>query len=337
MFPIPTIEQAVIAAARRGEQDRGAKVRQPPLLHGWGSITNADDAADGKYVLTMQQWDQTENGGDGGLVSAPYGPQEQDAYELNLGTTHAVNDIVYFREVRDKDGTLKRIFEVAPNGVFWYKATQNWSEATGGAAWDNWRVYANPEDQPGGVVDAGTTDTVYIPQSDFLHPAIVENQEFACVKRAGNIFAVSAGIYDARIHTIRLWAEHDTGVPDNIPPGWQLCDGENDPQGNPVPNLKGKFVVGVDSGDADWNLVAETGGNKTHTHDAHPVFSHQHTENDTSGGVQVAADGGPLVAYLCATDEEVDSRDLSHTSPNHCPPFYALAYIIRVDNSVAWV
>jgi len=47
-----------------------------------------------------------------------------------------------------------------------------------------------------------------------------------------------------------------------------------------VPNLSGRVPVGLDSGDASFDALGETGGAKTHTLDASEIPSHTHTVND---------------------------------------------------------
>jgi microcystin-dependent protein len=46
-----------------------------------------------------------------------------------------------------------------------------------------------------------------------------------------------------------------------------------------VPNLKGKVPVGIDSGDASFDALGETGGAKTHTLTSSEMPSHTHTQN----------------------------------------------------------
>jgi len=59
------------------------------------------------------------------------------------------------------------------------------------------------------------------------------------------------------------------GLPGSTVEGWALCNGSNG-----TPNLKGKFVVGYDSTDTDYNAIdgTKTGGSKTkdlrHRHEA---------------------------------------------------------------------
>lgn len=120
---------------------------------------------------------------------------------------------------------------------------------------------------------------------------------------------------------------------DNAPSGWVLCDGQelliidypylNDVCGikfnTPaptagyfrVPNLKGRVIVGLDSSDADFNTVGETGGAKTVTLTAAqsglPSHSHGITDVSHSHGIT-----DPTHRHIStATGYEIGSSDWS--------------------------
>jgi microcystin-dependent protein len=84
------------------------------------------------------------------------------------------------------------------------------------------------------------------------------------------------------------------------PTGWLLCDGTavsrvtyadlftvvgttygvgNGTTTFNVPNLKGRVPVGLDSGQTEFDALAETGGAKTHTLTSAEMPSHTHTQN----------------------------------------------------------
>lgn len=98
---------------------------------------------------------------------------------------------------------------------------------------------------------------------------------------------------------IVMWS----GTIASIPSGWVICDGNNG-----TPNLLAKFVKGVAT--AATNPGA-TGGSTTHTHAAHAGF-----EDSPVGGA-----GG---RYEFNSDAA-----RSHDSPNHEPPYYAIAFIMK--------
>lgn len=77
------------------------------------------------------------------------------------------------------------------------------------------------------------------------------------------------------IDRIEMWA----GLPATIPFGWRLCDGTNG-----TPNLKGRFIVGYDPADADYNNftsdATRSGGIKRLTLTLPNVPSHRHEYKD---------------------------------------------------------
>lgn len=104
---------------------------------------------------------------------------------------------------------------------------------------------------------------------------------------------------------IVLWS----GSIATIPSGWALCDGTNG-----TPNLKNKFIVCA----GDTYAVAATGGALTHTHAAtQPAHSH-----GFSGGGPIQSGSGLVLSATTPT--------ITVPSVNHLPPYYALAYIMKL-------
>jgi hypothetical protein len=119
-----------------------------------------------------------------------------------------------------------------------------------------------------------------------------------------------------------------------VPSGWYLCDGANG-----TPDLRDKFIVGAkqdDSGVAKTNVsesLTQSGGASTHTHAAHAYTP--------TGTVDVAGPNAPYIgrgtgASLVPTTVHThdatftgDAASLTHDSPSHLPPYYALAYIMK--------
>ena len=107
---------------------------------------------------------------------------------------------------------------------------------------------------------------------------------------------------------IVMWS----GTIANIPSGWVLCDGANS-----TPDLSSKFIKGV-SGSSE--NPGSTGGGTTHTHTTHAIHSLHSTTAETSG-----AFGYPKGFAGTGTPNTHDA----HNSPNHEPPYYELAYIMK--------
>lgn len=106
---------------------------------------------------------------------------------------------------------------------------------------------------------------------------------------------------------IILWS----GLIADIPGGWQLCDGTNG-----TPNLKNSFIVGA----GDTYVVAATGGSTFHDH----VIDDEEHLHDISAGAAIAAGSD----FGSNTDSSL--ADLSLQNANHLPPYYALAYIMKL-------
>lgn len=66
---------------------------------------------------------------------------------------------------------------------------------------------------------------------------------------------------------IMMWS----GQIDDIPYGWNLCDGENG-----TPDLRGRFIVGYTPDNADYSTIGKTGGESSHqlTIDEMPKHNH---------------------------------------------------------------
>ena len=92
-----------------------------------------------------------------------------------------------------------------------------------------------------------------------------------------------------------------------------------------LPNLKGKIPVGRDSGDTDFDAIAETGGEKAHTLTVGEMPAHSHdfpgdASNAQSGGVGTYRDIGATTAV---------SSTGGGGAHNNVQPYIVLNYIIR--------
>lgn len=133
---------------------------------------------------------------------------------------------------------------------------------------------------------------------------------------------------------IAIWS----GAVVSIPGGWQLCDGTND-----TPDLRNRFIVGAGS----TYSPGDTGGNNSVTPtitvnattlSVSQIPSHDHTYNQ-AGGSQGTAVGSGAVATNSSTTTGARGGGQSHThtatssAVNTLPPYYALAYIMRLPSS----
>lgn len=131
-----------------------------------------------------------------------------------------------------------------------------------------------------------------------------------------------------------------------VPNGWALCNGQivDDLQ---TPDLSGKFVVGWQSGNKDYNLIGNTGGQEkvtlatqeipSHVHnfaDAYFIEAHsdlvgangtQWIGNNLSGSNKTDRDN----SYVCLWDHDTRATGGGQPHENR-PPYYVLAYIIKL-------
>lgn len=134
---------------------------------------------------------------------------------------------------------------------------------------------------------------------------------------------------------IIMWS----GSWNEIPTGYKLCNGSGTVNGVTIPDLRGKFIVGGDSSDSDFDVSGKTGGSKTHTLTVEEIPSHKHTitgeimqKDGTSTKKVVALDrNGDGDSSL--GDKTYDNK-IGFTGGGqpfkHLPPYYVLAFLIKV-------
>jgi hypothetical protein len=122
---------------------------------------------------------------------------------------------------------------------------------------------------------------------------------------------------------ILMWS----GILANIPAGWNLCDGTNG-----TPDLRSKFIKSV----AASENPGVTGGNLTHTH-----ADHVYTPVGTVGGI-IASLTAAVKIGTSSTSGAANTHthpapsfagiqaNLAHDSPNHEPPYFKLAFIMKL-------
>lgn len=139
---------------------------------------------------------------------------------------------------------------------------------------------------------------------------------------------------------IMMW----NGASADIPTGWVLCDGQTtyvDLNGvsKTVPDLRGKFVVGVGSGNIQGRPLTtrnlgDTGGEENHTLDIKEIPSHSHTTfGDSCSGGNCPSKGLINYSYFNGATGNAGGNPNNNnaTDPhNNMPPFYALCYICYV-------
>jgi microcystin-dependent protein len=152
---------------------------------------------------------------------------------------------------------------------------------------------------------------------------------------ATTAFATTVAAAAFPVGGIIMWS----GSIASIPSGWALCNGSNG-----TPDLRNRFVVGAGSTYA----VAATGGSAdaivvSHTHTATSTVTdpgHNHTWGGTtvtlaagSQGQQTASGNTALNTSTATTGITVATTNASTGSSGtnaNLPPYYALAYIIKL-------
>lgn len=136
----------------------------------------------------------------------------------------------------------------------------------------------------------------------------------AATRRANN--TSSPADIEVPVGSIVMWS----GAIGTIPAGWQLCDGSGG-----TPDLRDRFLVGAGSSYS----VAATGGAATndlqHTHGVGTLVTGAPSplEPVTAGGVNVAADDHTHTLTGA-------TANAGSTTQENRPPYYALAFIMRV-------
>jgi len=139
------------------------------------------------------------------------------------------------------------------------------------------------------------------------------------------------GRYGMPAGIIAMWSGSEGGIPS----GWALCDGTSG-----TPDLRGRFIVGRKSGDTDFSGTPDTGGAKTHTHSDHtvnfPAHSHwipnswgQSPTTVTAGGDNIDAPSYSGIPPAVDTGGS-GTQTLTHAASKHLPPYYVLAFIMKL-------
>ena len=157
-----------------------------------------------------------------------------------------------------------------------------------------------------------------------------------------------SGLSASAVGTINLWASS------TVPDGWILCDGASllragtyaglfavigttygsaDGTHFNVPNFKGKVPVGYNSAETEFDVMGETGGEKTHTLTITEMPSHQHIGTPYSVWVEQAS----LLFPGNSGTYNIAGRSNANFFPatggggahNNLQPYLTLNYIIK--------
>lgn len=156
---------------------------------------------------------------------------------------------------------------------------------------------------------------------------------------------------------------------DTIPNGWLLCDGSvvsrttyselfnaiglsyveegyewQDEERFPLPNPKGRTLVGKDSTDTDFNKLGKTVGEKTHTLTVDEMASHTHdvaiaVNNTVAGGARyyfnsAGTTSAPITDTAAWSNSLTAKAKGGGQAHNNLQPSLTLNYIIKAKNTV---
>lgn len=153
------------------------------------------------------------------------------------------------------------------------------------------------------------------------------------------------------VGVIVMWS----GPVDKIPAGWQLCDNSLIPGTNErTPDLRGKFIVGYNHDDTDYDNCGKTGGAKEVALKVEQLPKHRHIYTDDAGADNLTNDGsgnkkwGSVIGYpefperygnygdRKTSASSTGSGNVFYTTYegeskpfDNRPPYYVLAFIIK--------
>jgi len=159
--------------------------------------------------------------------------------------------------------------------------------------------------------------------------------EASSLSVTGNISAGTAGAFSGYgtipVGGIIMWS----GSANEVPDGWALCDGRTI-SGKTTPNLKGKFIVGYDPADSDYNAVGKTGGERAVTLTAAQMPKHTHTSSAKTVGYTAAFNSSKEAATYDDSSKNNGKKDIKSgeagggQAHENRPPYYAMCFIMRV-------
>jgi len=113
-----------------------------------------------------------------------------------------------------------------------------------------------------------------------------------------------------------------SGLIENIPSGWVLCDGNNG-----TPDLRGRFILGYNP-NMEKYTIGKYGGTEKHTLTVQEIPSHNH------GAPTIAGDNNTCVCKggsgVCASKWDFTDGIGGSQPHNNMPPYYVLSYIMKI-------
>ena len=95
-----------------------------------------------------------------------------------------------------------------------------------------------------------------------------------------------------------------------------------------LPNISGRFPIGYDASDTDFNTIGSTGGNKTHTQTVEELAEHNH-EQFTGGGQLTTTDSAPGDCVVGRTNTTTTSKTGESKPMDIMNPYIVMPYYIK--------
>jgi len=226
-----------------------------------------------------------------------------------------------------------------PVSISWVKAKFDWENYPGNGSF----IFAHPcDDKDGTTVDTDTTLVVRLPRNGrSMDPNLRQDAIFPVILGPDDEYFCAGDYLDEEIGSHKLWYKT------MIPAGWALADGTTDPGSLIVTkNFKGRFIVGYDASDTDYDAVGKTGGYAEHgdsenDHNGHDL-DHFHGLN---GITTLSREAGALSVTGVTPPYQTSSPNwtgdipdapgtsdwVGHSDSDNRPKFYTEVVIERVD------
>ena len=239
---------------------------------------------------------------------------QDDADLLPERALLAFSDVSSFGDVADDSWSFREDLD----GRFLRGASGTTAGGTGGSVEHSHGDYTGMESATGAFYGSyGMTVTAHGPSAtDMNHTHGYEHDHILTVEsHLPPYYTISwAETVDdvtlPRVGSIAMWS----GVADEIPRGWVLCDGTEG-----TPDLSGLFLLGTSSPSA----IGDEGGETEHVHAME--FDSGGSTSMSGGGNGQCTGGGSLMAFH---DHSVPGHDHGLSSDANEPPYVTLAYIM---------